>query len=110
MAECVGGLCVILSEIQLIKFPIYADGKKDVRMPRSMHTPEYRLLLTSLIALRRGARVTQIELARRLGKTQGFVSSVERGDRRIDVIEFSVIVHALGADPAARGASSPRPP
>ena len=66
-----------------------------------MHTPEHRLLLETLISLRRGAGVTQIELAQRLGKTQGFVSTIERGDRRVDVIEFCVIVRALGGDPVA---------
>ena len=43
--------------------------------------------------------MSQVELAKRLKKTQQFVSKVELGDRRIDVVEFYAIVRALGADP-----------
>jgi predicted transcriptional regulator len=45
--------------------------------------------------------MTQVELARRLGKPQSVVSGYENGRRRVDVLEFLLIVHALGADPVA---------
>jgi transcriptional regulator with XRE-family HTH domain len=70
-------------------------------MPKSMFTPAYGLLLEALLDLRRKSGVTQVELARRLGKTQAFVSTVERGIRRIDLIEFYSITRALGGDPVA---------
>ena len=41
-----------------------------------------------------------IAMAARLGKPQSYVSKVERGERRIDVIEFCQIAEALGRDPA----------
>jgi predicted transcriptional regulator len=44
--------------------------------------------------------MTQVELARRLGKPQSVVSGYENGRRRVDLVEFLVIVRALGADPA----------
>jgi transcriptional regulator with XRE-family HTH domain len=68
-------------------------------MPKSAFTDAYASMITLLAALRREKGVSQVELARRLGKTQQFVSMVERGDRRIDVVEFYAIVSALGADP-----------
>ncbi len=40
-----------------------------------------------------------MELAKRLGKTQQFVSKVENLDRRIDVIEFCAFARAMGEDP-----------
>jgi transcriptional regulator with XRE-family HTH domain len=43
--------------------------------------------------------VTQIELAELLGRPQSFVSKVEGGDRRLDVIEFLQITTALNVDP-----------
>jgi transcriptional regulator with XRE-family HTH domain len=43
--------------------------------------------------------VTQIELADLLGRPQSFVSKVEGGDRRLDVIEFLQIITALNVDP-----------
>lgn len=41
-----------------------------------------------LIEARTRAGVTQVELAARLGRHQPFISFVERGERRVDVIEF----------------------
>jgi transcriptional regulator with XRE-family HTH domain len=66
---------------------------------RSVHSEPYKLLLEMLIQARTRAGVTQVELAARLGRPQPFISFVERGERRIDVIEFYAIMTALGADP-----------
>ena len=70
-------------------------------MPKSVFTDAYTTVVESLIALRKASGVTQVELARRLGKPQQFVSAVERRERRVDVIEFCVIVRAIGGDPKA---------
>jgi transcriptional regulator with XRE-family HTH domain len=70
-------------------------------MPKSTFTPAYALLLERLRTLRREAGVSQVELAQRLGKNQAFVSTAERGIRRVDLIEFYAIVRALGGDPVA---------
>lgn len=56
-------------------------------------------LADALIGLRKERGVTQVELARRLGKPQQFVSLIECGHRRVDVVEFYVIARALDADP-----------
>ena len=71
------------------------------RVARSTHTEPYKLLLEMLIEKRTGAGVTQVELAARLGRPQPFISFVERGERRVDVIEFYAIMRALGVDPEA---------
>jgi DNA-binding XRE family transcriptional regulator len=68
-------------------------------MTKSVFTDAYRALLESLKDARRDAGVSQTELARRLGKPQQFVSFIELGARRVDVIEFYAIMKALGADP-----------
>lgn len=70
-------------------------------MPKSTVTDAYGALLEQLVGLRKAAGVTQVELSVRLGKPQPFVSNVERGVRRLDVIEYYALVRALGADPAA---------
>ena len=44
--------------------------------------------------------MTQVELSRRIGKPQPFISDIERGECRLDVIEFCALVSALGAEPA----------
>jgi transcriptional regulator with XRE-family HTH domain len=45
--------------------------------------------------------VPQVEVASRLRNTQTFVSKCERGERRIDVVEFVDYAEALGVDPEA---------
>jgi len=52
-----------------------------------------------LAAARRRAGLTQAELPARLDKPQSFISDYERGQRRIDLLEFLVISRALSADP-----------
>lgn len=70
-------------------------------MANSTHHDDYQRLLALLKQLRRESGVTQVELGQRLGNTQTFVSKFERGERRIDVVEFVEICEALGTDPAS---------
>src|SRR5947209_12967265 len=60
---------------------------------------DYTRLLALLKAARKDADLVQQELADRLGKPQSFVAKVERGERRIDVIEVTAIARAIGRDP-----------
>lgn len=57
---------------------------------------EYLLLRKFLVQARMDARLTQQDLAAKLGKPQSFVAKYERGKRRIDVVEFMKICEALG--------------
>jgi transcriptional regulator with XRE-family HTH domain len=68
-------------------------------MPRSVFTDAHAIFRCALIAERKAAGVTQVELAQRLDKPQSFVSKFERGERRLDVIEFVAVADALGIDP-----------
>ncbi|MNF15991.1 helix-turn-helix protein [compost metagenome] len=43
--------------------------------------------------------MTQAQVAERLGKPQSFVSKYERGERRLDVIEFIEVCRLLGVEP-----------
>lgn len=67
-------------------------------MPKSVFTDAYKTFLDVLIQARKDADVTQAELAERLGKPQPWVSNIERGIRRVDVIEFIAICRALNVD------------
>jgi transcriptional regulator with XRE-family HTH domain len=69
-------------------------------MPKSVFTEAYRALLDSLRSAREKAGASQSELARRLGVPQQFVSRVELGVRRLDVVEYYAVMKALGIDPA----------
>lgn len=68
-------------------------------MPRSLFTDAYEAFRETLVAVRKDAGVTQVELAERLGKPQQFVSKFEKGDRRVDLVEFVAICRALRVDP-----------
>ena len=68
-------------------------------MRSTTHRRDYRLLLDSVREARKGARVTQVELAVRLEVTQSQISKIERRERRLDVIELLDICDAMGADP-----------
>jgi transcriptional regulator with XRE-family HTH domain len=52
-----------------------------------------------LVEVRKGAGLTQAELAHRLKRPQSFVSKYERGERRLDIVEFRDVADALGIDP-----------
>jgi transcriptional regulator with XRE-family HTH domain len=54
-----------------------------------------------LVEAREAAGLTQVELAGRLERPQSFVSKIERGIRKMDVIEFVEIARAIGFDPVA---------
>jgi transcriptional regulator with XRE-family HTH domain len=54
-----------------------------------------------LVEAREAAGLTQVEVAGRLDRPQSFVSKIERGVRKMDVIEFVEIARAIGFDPAA---------
>lgn len=70
-------------------------------MARSTHHHDYKLFLELLRELRQARGITQIVLADRLRNTQTFISKIERGERRLDVVEAAEILEALGLDPLA---------
>jgi len=57
----------------------------------SAHSTAYRRFLARLRQARREAGLTQVQVARRLGKRQSFVSKCESGERRVDVVELAVL-------------------
>lgn len=65
---------------------------------KTIHTPPYQRLLALLIAARKAAGLTQQELSEKLGRPQSYVSKVERGERRLDVIEFLEMTRSVGGD------------
>ena len=70
-------------------------------MLKSVHTPAYGHVLTKLVAMRKQAGLTQRDLARKLGREHSFVWRIEKGERRLDVVEFLWVCQALGQDATA---------
>lgn len=67
-------------------------------MPKTIHRDEYHRVRTLLRDARVRSGFRQADLAAELGRLQSFVSDVERGTRRIDVIELRDWCRALGTD------------
>lgn len=68
-------------------------------MTQSVYTKRYQRFRELLIQARKARRVSQTALADKLGRVQTFVSKYERGERRLDVVEFLDVALALGIDP-----------
>jgi DNA-binding transcriptional regulator YiaG len=86
-----------------------------------LQAEHHQMVGAALAVARRRANLTQVELARRLGKPQSVMSAYEAGKRRVDVVELLLIVRSLGADPVdifadiakslpSLGSPSDRPP
>jgi transcriptional regulator with XRE-family HTH domain len=58
-------------------------------MPKSRHTIRYERLLQALRAARKDAELTQTEVAKHFQSHASFVSKVESGERRLDVVELA---------------------
>ena len=59
----------------------------------------YKRLLFLLVSAREHAGLSQRALSEKLKKAATYVSKYERGERRLDVIEFLEITKALNVDP-----------
>jgi transcriptional regulator with XRE-family HTH domain len=64
----------------------------------SVFSAQYNRFRILLNEARQSANLTQSELAKRIGRPQSFVSKFERGERRLDVVEFLEIAEALSID------------
>ena len=65
-------------------------------MDKSIYTREYAAVLRVLRAARAEAGITQVSLAEQIDETQSYVSKVERGELRLDIVQLRTICRALG--------------
>ncbi|MEX1826798.1 helix-turn-helix domain-containing protein [Luteibacter sp. CQ10] len=68
------------------------------RVSKTIHADEYPYFLELLFEVRRKAGVTQKDLAEAAGISQQYVSSVERGNLRLDALQLRRWLHACGSD------------
>ncbi|MCT7981874.1 helix-turn-helix domain-containing protein [Laspinema sp. A4] len=69
-------------------------------MNKSVFTEKYTRFRRLLIEIRQSSKLTQVQVAQRLHKPQSFVSKYERGERRLDVVEFLEVAKALEVNPS----------
>lgn len=57
-------------------------------MNKSIYSKNHRYLVKQLKKARKEAGLTQREVAQLLGKTQSYISKIESGQRRIDIVQL----------------------
>ena len=67
-------------------------------MRKSLHTKQNEMFLSLLREHRHAHQIRQADLAHLLTSAQATVSKVERGERRLDIIELRDWLAALGVD------------
>ncbi|MCY2929075.1 MAG: helix-turn-helix transcriptional regulator [Planctomycetota bacterium] len=69
-------------------------------MRKSTFSPEYGVLRRELVAIRLSAGLSQRALATRLSVPPSWVSKVETGERRLDLVELSWFCKGCGKSPS----------
>ncbi|HEQ0128738.1 helix-turn-helix transcriptional regulator [Pseudomonas aeruginosa] len=67
-------------------------------MTKAIYRPEYEVFLEILKRRRIEAGLTQVECSKALDRPQSFMSDVERGSRRLDIIQLRDLCQVLGVD------------
>lgn len=57
-------------------------------MNKSIHTKEYAYFVELLRNARKEVGLTQVEVAKKLKRPQSYISNVESGQQRVDVVEL----------------------
>jgi ribosome-binding protein aMBF1 (putative translation factor) len=70
------------------------------QMRKTVTSPLQKKLAGMLVELRKKAGLRQVDLAKKLGVYQSWVTHLESGQRRIDVIELIELGKVVGFDPA----------
>lgn len=57
-------------------------------MTKTIYTKEYKIIIQKLKKARQLTGLKQNEVAKKLGKPQSYISKIESGERRIDIVEL----------------------
>jgi transcriptional regulator with XRE-family HTH domain len=66
---------------------------------KSLHSPAHDRFIKLMRQARRNAGLSQEDAAKLLRTRQNLISDIERGQRRVDVVEFVKICRAYGIKP-----------
>jgi transcriptional regulator with XRE-family HTH domain len=57
-------------------------------MPKTIYSKEHKILVERLKKARKGSGLDQEDVAKLLGVTQSYISKIESGQRRIDIVQL----------------------
>lgn len=98
LKEIVFGVIKVFNNIHILyirKKNIYLHLIKYGNMDKSIHSHLYHQVIGCLRGKREKLGITQVQLADLLKVNQTFISRVETGDRRLDIIELHHICQVL---------------
>lgn len=67
-------------------------------MPKSIRTNEYRKLVDKLKQARLESGLTQKQVAAKIKRPQSYISKVEAGEQRLDIIELKILTNLYKKD------------
>ena len=67
-------------------------------MAKSIYTNEYKNVVKKLRKARNEAGLMQVAVAQKLKKPESYVSKIERGERRVDIAELSILAKIYKKD------------
>jgi transcriptional regulator with XRE-family HTH domain len=57
-------------------------------MPKTIYSKEHRILVERLKKARKEAGLDQMDVAKLFGVTQSYISKIESGQRRVDIVQL----------------------
>jgi len=57
-------------------------------MKKTIYTKKHKYLVSQLIKARKKSMLKQSDVARKLGRTQSYISKMESGQTRIDIVQL----------------------
>lgn len=78
-------------------------------MSKSLFSKANKSFVETLVTARLSVGLKQSELADIVGKDQSYISNIERGQRRVDMLEFYILAKAMKLDPLELYATAIKP-
>ena len=57
-------------------------------MDKTIFTEAHKNLVRRLVKARRASKLRQEDVAKKMGRTQSYISKIESGQRRIDIVQL----------------------
>ena len=67
-------------------------------MSKTIFSKDHKILIAKLIKAREDASLNQVEVAKILNRSQSYVSKIESGQRRIDIIQLKELAGVYKKD------------
>ena len=71
-----------------MEYIIEAEVVSNYGMSKTIYSKEHKYIVEQLKKARKEANLSQEEIAKILGKTQSYISKIESGQRKIDIIQL----------------------